>query len=145
MDTELLEKTARELVAPGRGILAADESNGTMSNRLEAVGVEPSPETRRAYRSNIFATPEYESAISGVILFDETIPQVIFKSRPNELLIRQVLDPIFGFFKFILILLLLISLFKSAKSVSGSSNIISALNLFPLISRTITSVALLTT
>ena len=44
MDTELLEKTARELVAPGRGILAADESNGTMSNRLEAVGVEPSPE-----------------------------------------------------------------------------------------------------
>ena len=53
MDTELLEKTARELVAPGRGILAADESNGTMSNRLEAVGVEPSPETRRAYRSNI--------------------------------------------------------------------------------------------
>ena len=43
MDTELLEKTARELVAPGRGILAADESNGTMSSRLEAVGVEPSP------------------------------------------------------------------------------------------------------
>ena len=78
-------------------------------------------------------------------LFDETIPQVIFKSRPNELLIRQILDPIFGLFKFILILLLLISVFKSAKSVSGSSNIISALNLFPLISRTITSVALLTT
>ena len=51
MDTELLEKTARELVAPGRGILAADESNGTMSSRLEAVGVEPSPESRRAYRA----------------------------------------------------------------------------------------------
>ncbi len=55
MDTELLEQTARELVSQGRGILAADESNGTMSNRLQAVGVEPSPETRRAYRSNIFA------------------------------------------------------------------------------------------
>ena len=41
MDTELLERTARELVAPGRGILAADESNGTMSNRLQVVGVEP--------------------------------------------------------------------------------------------------------
>ena len=82
MDTELLEKTARELVAPGRGILAADESNGTMSNRLEAVGVEPSPETRRAYRSNIFATPEYESAISGVILFDETIRQTMDDGTP---------------------------------------------------------------
>ena len=82
MDTELLEKTARELVAPGRGILAADESNGTMSSRLEAVGVEPSPETRRAYRANIFSTPEYESAISGVILFDETIRQTMDDGTP---------------------------------------------------------------
>jgi len=82
MDTELLEKTARELVAPGRGILAADESNGTMSNRLEAVGIKPSPETRRAYRANIFATPEYESAISGVILFDETVRQKMDDGTP---------------------------------------------------------------
>ena len=82
MDTELLEKTARELVAPGRGILAADESNGTMSNRLAAVGVEPSPETRRAYRSNIFATSDYQSAISGVILFDETIRQKMNDGTP---------------------------------------------------------------
>ena len=48
MDRQLLEKNARELVSPGRGILAADESNGTMSNRLEAVGIEPSSEARRA-------------------------------------------------------------------------------------------------
>ena len=82
MDTELLERTARELVSAGRGILAADESNGTMSNRLQAVGVEPSPETRRAYRSNIFATPGYESAISGVILFDETIRQTMDDGTP---------------------------------------------------------------
>lgn len=82
MDTELLEQTARELVSPGRGILAADESNGTMSNRLKAVGVEPSPETRRAYRSNIFATGGYESAISGVILFDETIRQTMDDGTP---------------------------------------------------------------
>ena len=82
MDTELLERTARELVAPGRGILAADESNGTMSNRLAAVGVEPSPETRRAYRSNIFATSGYQSAISGVILFDETIRQKMSDGTP---------------------------------------------------------------
>ena len=49
MDKQLLERTARELVASGKGILAADESNGTMSSRLEAVGIEPSPEARRMY------------------------------------------------------------------------------------------------
>ena len=82
MDKQLLEKTARELVASGKGILAADESNGTMSSRLEAVGIEPSPETRRKYRANIFATDGYESAISGVILFDETIRQVMDDGTP---------------------------------------------------------------
>ena len=75
MDTQLLEKTARELVADGKGILAADESNGTMSNRLEAVGISASPETRNAYRSNLFSANGYEKYISGVILFDETIRQ----------------------------------------------------------------------
>ena len=75
MDTQLLEKTARELVAAGKGILAADESNGTMSNRLEAVGVSASPDTRNAYRANLFSTNGYEKYISGVILFDETIRQ----------------------------------------------------------------------
>ena len=82
VNTELLEKTARELVSPGRGILAADESNGTMSSRLEAVGVEPSSETRRRYRSNIFATEGYESSISGIILFDETIRQTMDDGTP---------------------------------------------------------------
>ena len=67
---------------PGRGILAADESNGTMSNRLEAVGVEASSETRRAYRANLFSTEGYESAISGVILFDETIRQTMKDGTP---------------------------------------------------------------
>ena len=82
MDRELLEKNARFLVSPGRGILAADESNGTMSNRLEAVGVEASSETRRAYRANLFSTEGYESAISGVILFDETIRQTMKDGTP---------------------------------------------------------------
>ena len=82
MDVELLERTAAELVASGKGVLAADESNGTMSNRLAAVGVEPSAETRRSYRSNILATPGYESAISGVILFDETIRQNMDDGTP---------------------------------------------------------------
>lgn len=75
MDSELLERTAAELVAAGKGILAADESNGTMSSRLEAVGVKASAETRRGYRTNIFATAGYEIAVGGVILFDETIRQ----------------------------------------------------------------------
>ena len=75
MDEGLLERTANQLVAPGKGILAADESNGTMSNRLAAVGVEPSSETRRSYRANLLSTDDYQSAVSGVILFDETIRQ----------------------------------------------------------------------
>ena len=75
MDTQLLEKTSSELVAAGKGILAADESNGTMSNRLEAVGVSASSETRNAYRANLFSANGYEKLISGVILFDETIRQ----------------------------------------------------------------------
>ena len=75
MDRQFLEKIANDLVAPGKGILAADESNGTMTNRLESVGVPSSSESRRAYRANLFATSGYESAVSGVILFDETIRQ----------------------------------------------------------------------
>ena len=82
MDKELLERTGRELVSPGRGVLAADESNGTMSNRLQAVGIAPSPEARRAYRANLFATEGYESAVSGVILFDETIRQHMDDGAP---------------------------------------------------------------
>ena len=75
MDTVLLEQTANFLVSPGRGILAADESNGTMSKRLEAVGVSSSPQSRNAYRANLFAMPTMADAISGVILYDETIRQ----------------------------------------------------------------------
>ena len=75
MDKALLEATAAALVAPGKGILAADESNGTMTKRLEGVGLESSPEARRAYRANLFLTAGCESAVSGVILYDETIRQ----------------------------------------------------------------------
>ena len=81
MDTQLLENTARDLVAAGKGILAADESNGTMSNRLESVGVTASSEARRAYRTNLFATEGYQDFISGVILFDETIRQTMSDGR----------------------------------------------------------------
>ena len=81
MDTRLLEKTASDLVAAGKGILAADESNATMSSRLEAVGVSATSETRRSYRTNLFSTKGYEDSISGVILFDETIRQEMDDGR----------------------------------------------------------------
>ena len=82
MDKALLEATAAALVAPGKGILAADESNGTMTKRLEGVGIESSEEARRAYRANLFATPGCESAVSGVILYDETIRQNMDDGTP---------------------------------------------------------------
>jgi fructose-bisphosphate aldolase, class I len=70
-----LEQTARALVAPGRGILAADESDGTIKKRFDAIQVESTEESRRAYRELLFTTPGMEEHISGVILFDETIRQ----------------------------------------------------------------------
>jgi fructose-bisphosphate aldolase class I len=70
-----LEKTARALVAEGKGILAADESDGTIKKRFDSIGVESTDETRRAYRDLLFTTEGVEEFISGVILFDETIHQ----------------------------------------------------------------------
>ncbi len=67
--------TARSLVAHGKGILAADESEGTIKKRFDAVGVPSTEENRRAYREALFSTPGVEEHISGVILFDETIRQ----------------------------------------------------------------------
>ena len=90
MDTKLLEKTARDLVAAGKGILAADESNGTMSSRLEAVGISASAETRRAYRTNLFATHGYQDSISGVILFDETIRQKMSNGSPIPAVLSSI-------------------------------------------------------
>jgi len=70
-----LEQTARALVAPGKGILAADESDGTIKKRFDAIQVESTEESRRAYREMLFTTPGMEEHISGVILYDETIRQ----------------------------------------------------------------------
>ena len=75
MNKEILEKTARELVAPGKGILAADESSGTIKKRFDTIGVESTEESRRAYREILFTAEAVEKHISGVILFDETIRQ----------------------------------------------------------------------
>jgi fructose-bisphosphate aldolase class I len=70
-----LQEVARALVAPGKGILAADESTGSIQKRLESVGVESTEENRRAYRDMLFTTKGAGEFISGVIMFDETIRQ----------------------------------------------------------------------
>jgi fructose-bisphosphate aldolase class I len=67
--------TANEMVAPGKGVLAADESSGTIKRRLDSINVESTMENRQAYRQMLFTTPGVEKSISGVILYDETIRQ----------------------------------------------------------------------
>jgi len=75
MDTKLMTETARAMVAPGKGLLAADESAGTCKKRFDSVNVECNEENRRAYRELLFTTPGAGDFISGVILFDETLRQ----------------------------------------------------------------------
>src|SRR3989344_4427726 len=75
MDIGLLKKTAKMMVAPGKGILAADESSGTCQKRFESVGVPCTEENRRAYRQALLTADGLERYISGVILYDETIRQ----------------------------------------------------------------------
>jgi fructose-bisphosphate aldolase class I len=77
-----LESTARALVAEGKGILAADESDGTIKKRLDSIGVESTEDARRAYRDLLFTTDGIEEYISGVILFDETIRQSSLDGTP---------------------------------------------------------------
>ncbi|WIV58038.1 class I fructose-bisphosphate aldolase [Amycolatopsis nalaikhensis] len=76
-----LNKIARTMVSDRRGILAADESIGTMSARLEQVGVKASAENRRVYRELIVTTPQLAESISGVILADETFHQKLTDGR----------------------------------------------------------------
>jgi fructose-bisphosphate aldolase class I len=77
-----LETTARTLVAEGKGILAADESDGTIKKRFDAISVESTEETRRAYRELLFTTEGVEEFVSGVILYDETIRQAADDGTP---------------------------------------------------------------
>src|ERR1700680_981010 len=75
MNTESLSATARALVAKGRGILAADESTGTIKKRFDSIKLESTEENRRAYREMLFTAPGAEGYISGVIMYDETLRQ----------------------------------------------------------------------
>ena len=77
-----LDKVATALVAPGTGILAADESIATMSKRLEAVGAMSSADMRRDYRQLLLTTPGLESWISGIIMCDETLGQRLSDGTP---------------------------------------------------------------
>jgi fructose-bisphosphate aldolase, class I len=82
MNFQELEQTAQAIVADGKGILAADESDGTIKKRFDSIGVESSEENRRAYRELLFATEGAEEFIGGVILFDETIRQKAADGTP---------------------------------------------------------------
>jgi len=74
--TEELSKIAEALVAPGKGILAADESSGTIKKRFDSIGVTSTEDTRRDYREMLFRAGEgMKNYVSGVILYDETIRQ----------------------------------------------------------------------
>ncbi|MGE4366143.1 class I fructose-bisphosphate aldolase [Thermomonas sp.] len=75
MSIEQLAETARAMVAPGKGIIAIDESSSTCKKRFDAVGIPCTEETRRAYRELLLTAPNLNQYISGAILFDETIRQ----------------------------------------------------------------------
>jgi fructose-bisphosphate aldolase class I len=84
-----LHQTAKALVATGKGILAADESGGTIKKRFDQIDVESTEENRRFYRDLLFTTPGVEDYISGVILFDETIRQSASDGTPFPQLLES--------------------------------------------------------
>lgn len=75
MNSSTLKAVAKQMVAPGKGIIAADESAGTCQKRFDSVGVPCTEENRRVYRQTLMTTPGLEEYVSGVILYDETIRQ----------------------------------------------------------------------
>lgn len=84
-----LIKTAREIVAPGKGILAGDESNATIGKRFEALGIPSNHEMRQAYREMLFTAPGIEKHISGCIMFDETARDKCLDGKPFIELLKE--------------------------------------------------------
>jgi fructose-bisphosphate aldolase class I len=82
MNRNELARTAQAMVAKGKGILAADESGGTIKKRFDAIRLESTEEHRRSYRELLFTAPGAAEAISGVILYDETIRQKTREGTP---------------------------------------------------------------
>ena len=94
MSTNSMETTAKALVAPGKGILAADESFPTIGKRFTPLGIESNEANRQAYRQMLFSTPGAAEFISGVILFDETIRQKADDGTPfAEFLAKEGIIP----------------------------------------------------
>jgi fructose-bisphosphate aldolase class I len=90
MNLDELVRTANAMVAPGKGILAADESSGTIKKRFDAINVESTEDNRRAYREMLFRTEAaMKNNISGVILYDETIRQ---KAKDGTPLVKIITD-----------------------------------------------------
>src|SRR6185369_15299802 len=90
MNLAELNKVAVAMVAPGKGILAADESTGTIKKRFDAIGTENTEDNRRDYREMMFRTSEaMKNHISGVILYDETIRQNAKDGTPLPKVIEQ--------------------------------------------------------
>src|SRR5262245_4536518 len=94
MSAHELHETARAIVADHKGILAADESTGTIKKRFDSIGVESTEENRRAYRDLLFTTAGFEEYVGGVILYDETIRQSSHDGTPfPELLASKGVIP----------------------------------------------------
>ncbi len=85
-----LQAVARALVADGKGILAADESTGTIKKRFDSIGVASSAETRRSYRQLLFTSPGFAEHVSGVILYDETLRQADDRGQPFPQLLASM-------------------------------------------------------
>ncbi len=84
-----LHDTAKAIVADDKGILAADESSGTIKKRFDSISLESTEENRRAYRDMLFTTPDLEQYVSGVILYDETIRQSAADGTPFPKLLED--------------------------------------------------------
>ena len=89
MGANELHEVAQAIVADGKGILAADESDSTIKKRFDSIGIESTEENRRAYRDMLFSTEGVEDYISGVILFDETIRQSALDGTPFPKLLES--------------------------------------------------------
>jgi fructose-bisphosphate aldolase class I len=89
MDVHELNGIARAMTAPHRGILAADESTGTIGRRFDSIGIENTEPNRRAYRDMLFGTPNLGDNISAAILYDETIRQSALDGTPFPEVLRR--------------------------------------------------------
>jgi fructose-bisphosphate aldolase class I len=89
VNENILNETAVAMVAPGKGLLAADESTGTIKKRFDSIGIENTEPNRRAYRDMLFTTPGFEQYTSGVILFEETLFQRSLADVPFPELLKS--------------------------------------------------------